>query len=90
MPFFKAQPYDTDLRVPFMLRGPGIAPGSVVSEIGLNVDIAATVAGLLGTVPPAESLVDGYSLLPLVFPSTTGQGNDKVEWREDFLFEFWA
>lgn len=75
--------YDTDIRVPFMIRGPGITPGSVVSSIGLNVDIAPTIAGLFNTVPFADSLVDGHSLLPLVFGPAPA-------WRKDFVFEFWA
>jgi len=84
MPYFKGQPYDTDIRVPFMMRGPGITPGSTVTEIGLNVDIAPTVAGLFGTAPPVESLVDGHSMLPLLFDLSP------PTWRDDFVFEFWA
>jgi N-acetylglucosamine-6-sulfatase len=66
-----------------MIRGPGITPGLSVQEFGLNVDIAPTIAGLLGTTPFADSLVDGHSLLPLVFAPP-------AEWRKDFMFEFWA
>ena len=85
MPFFKGQPYDTDLRVPFMIRGPGIAPGSSVSAIALNVDIAPTIAGLVRAAPFPESLTDGHSLTPLLFAPNTSQ-----TWRQAFVFEFWA
>jgi N-acetylglucosamine-6-sulfatase len=47
MPYFKCQPYDTDIRVPFMIRGPGIRPGRTLTEFGLNVDIAPTIADLV-------------------------------------------
>jgi hypothetical protein len=72
-------------------------------QIGLNVDIAPTIADLLGTVPPQESLVDGHSLAPLAFAATAttiaGAGGARgadadadasAEWRTAFLFEFWA
>lgn len=84
MPMFKAQPYETDINVPFLIRGPGIQPGRTLQGIGLNIDIAPTIAALIGTVPPPAAKVDGQSLLPLLF------GGASTAWREDFLFEFWA
>ena len=89
MPFFKGQPYDSDINVPMMVRGPGIRAGAVLDQIGLNIDIAPTIAALVGTSPPAEAVVDGRSLAPLLFaPSDTAAA--AVPWRDDFLFEFWA
>jgi arylsulfatase A-like enzyme len=68
MPMFKCQPYDTDITVPFFIRGPGIRPGHVITDkIGLNIDVAPTIAALVGTAPPAAALVDGRSLTPLLF-----------------------
>ena len=61
MPYFKGQPYDTDLRVPFMIRGPGIAAGVTIEHIGLNIDVAPTIASLLGVAPPAAAKIDGRS-----------------------------
>eukprot|EP00041_Stephanoeca_diplocostata_P019717 m.428607 g.428607 ORF g.428607 m.428607 type:complete len:603 (+) comp21380_c1_seq4:98-1906(+) len=92
MPYFKAQPYDTDLRVPFMIRGPGIMPGSVRTEFAMMVDVGPTIAGLAGFTPPADSLTDGHSLTPLLFPSE--EHSDAIPatetWRTTTLFEFWA
>lgn len=88
MPFFKCQPYDTDLRVPFFIRGPGILPGHVVQKIGLNVDIAPTIADLVYTAPPVEALVDGKSLAPFAFD--TAHLVHPSKWMSEFVFEFWA
>jgi arylsulfatase A-like enzyme len=102
MPYFKAQPYDTDLRVPFMIRGPGIRSGRTLEQIGLNIDVAPTIAALLGTAPPPEAKIDGRSLVPLLFERTSAVGGAgeaqtqtekeeaDVPWRTDFLFEFWS
>jgi arylsulfatase A-like enzyme len=103
MPMFKCQPYDTDITVPFFIRGPGIQPGRVITDkIGLNIDVAPTIAALVYTAPPAEALIDGRSLTPLIFTEDAqeqaqhpaAQNNAAAstadEWRTDFLFEFWA
>ena len=88
MPYFKGQPYDTDLRVPFMVRGPGIAAGVTSEHIGLNIDVAPTIASLLGLEPPAAAKVDGRSMEPILFG--TAPSDDAGAWRTDFVFEFFA
>lgn len=59
----KNTPYEEDIRVPLVIRGPGIAPGSVIPQLALNSDLAPTIAELAGVDPPA--FVDGRSLVPL-------------------------
>ena len=39
MAFDKRQLYETDIRVPYAVFGPGIAPGSVASQIVTHVDL---------------------------------------------------
>ena len=74
-----------------MIRGPGIQPGTTVAQMGLNIDIAPTIAALGGTVPPPEAQVDGRSLLPLLFPDETGSTQQAQDtWRQSFLFEFYS
>ena len=100
MPYFKGQPYEFDLRVPMLVRGPGIAPGSTISAMTLNIDIAPTIAALVGTTPPPEADVDGRSFAPLLFGAAAadareGGGEEErseavAEWRSDILFEFWC
>jgi arylsulfatase A-like enzyme len=64
--------------VPLVIRGPGIAPGSVISQLALNSDLAPTIAELAGAAAPA--FVDGRSLTPL-------WRNPPAAWRECLLVQ---
>ncbi|MCU0252604.1 MAG: sulfatase-like hydrolase/transferase [Vicinamibacterales bacterium] len=54
--------YDTTLRVPLIVAGPGFGAGAPDADVSL-VDVLPTVVAALG-LPPRD--VDGVSLLPLV------------------------
>ncbi len=58
--------YDTTLRVPLVMAGPGVRPQVVAEPVGL-VDVLPTALALLG-LPPAES--DGVSVAPLLAGGT--------------------
>jgi arylsulfatase A-like enzyme len=74
----KTTPYEEDIRVPMILRGPGVAAGARVAAMALNNDLAPTFAALAGVEPPA--FVDGRSLLPLL--------EDPAQpWRRSFLVQ---
>lgn len=74
----KATAYDEDIRVPFVVRGPGVPAGGRREELVLNIDIAPTFAEIAGVrVPP---MVDGRSFLPLL----RGTGGP---WRQSFIVE---
>jgi len=62
----KTSPYEGGIRVPFMIAGPGITPGTSDSLVSV-VDILPTLGALLN-VP--EDVVDGVSLLPVLQNST--------------------
>jgi arylsulfatase A-like enzyme len=79
----KGDAYEESIRVPLVIRGPGVAPG-VREEQVLNIDFAPTLAELAGTVAPAG--VDGRSLVPLLHPHPPARGR----WRTDFLIEHWS
>ncbi len=46
--------YESALRVPWILRGPGIQPGVVAERVGL-IDVAPTIAALLGLELPTPT-----------------------------------
>ena len=52
--------YDTDVRVPFYIRGPGITPGSTLSHPTTHLDLTATLLDLAGIDASALNL-DGLS-----------------------------
>ena len=75
----KNLPYEEDLRVPFVVRGPGVPAGLVVNEIGLNTDLASTFAEIAQVTPTVAQ--DGRSLVPLL--TATGAPG----WRRSFQAE---
>ncbi|XP_065075177.1 extracellular sulfatase SULF-1 homolog [Ochlerotatus camptorhynchus] len=78
----KSFPFEFDVRVPFLMRGPGIEPASVVDEIVLNVDLAPTFLDIGGVVPPPH--MDGKSFLPLIL---NRHRNAIEKWPDTFLIE---
>ncbi|WP_232679709.1 sulfatase [Nocardioides sp. R-C-SC26] len=58
----KNVPYRQSLRVPMIVRGPGVPAGAVRSQRALMIDVAPTIADLAGAKPLIP--VDGVSLVP--------------------------
>lgn len=58
MPVDKRQPYETDIRVPLLIYGPGIPPSSQISPVS-SVDLFATIMDMAGIQEPS----DGVSIL---------------------------
>jgi N-acetylglucosamine-6-sulfatase len=79
----KAQIYEEDIRVPLLVRGPGVPAGVTRDHYALNIDFAPTFAELGGATP--TDFVDGRSLVPLLGSAPVAQH----EWRDDFLVELW-
>jgi N-acetylglucosamine-6-sulfatase len=78
LPAGKDFPYEEDIRVPMVMRGPGVPKGGTVEAMVLNVDFAPTLAEIAG-IEPAD-FVDGRSFLPLL-------EDPDLPWRESFLIE---
>jgi len=77
----KRAPYEEDIGVPLMVRGPGVPAGAVRQELVLNNDFAPTIADLAGASIPA--FVDGRSFAPLL------TGSEPYTSRSAFLEEGW-
>lgn len=75
----KYTPYETDIHVPLIVRGPGVPAGVVRNQVAGSIDLAETFADLAG-VPPLP-FSDGRSLKGLLGPTLP------ASWREAFLLE---
>lgn len=64
----KGSLYEGGTRVPFIVRWPGqVKPGSLCAVPTIHVDVYPTLLELAGTPPPASYLLDGESLVPLLY-----------------------
>lgn len=78
----KGLPYEESIRMPLVVRGPGVPSGVTREHFVSNVDFTPTFLELAGVpIPPS---VDGRSITPLLGASPPPPG----EWRRDLLVEF--
>jgi arylsulfatase A-like enzyme len=56
--------YEPSIRVPLIMRGPGVRAGARVDELVANIDLAPTIADAANVRP--LRIVDGRSLLPML------------------------
>jgi arylsulfatase A-like enzyme len=75
----KMTAYDTDIRVPLIVTGPGVPAGLAVDEVVENVDLCPTFTELGSAATPPN--VDGRSLVPLL------RGQKVTPWRQFALVE---
>jgi N-acetylglucosamine-6-sulfatase len=60
----KLRVYDESIRVPLLVRGPGIPPAVNVRDLAINADLAPTIVDIANADPGL--VMDGRSLFPLV------------------------
>jgi N-acetylglucosamine-6-sulfatase len=63
----KETAFDSDIRVPLIVAGPGVPPAQAVPELVQNTDLYPTFVQLVGRDPGPG--MDGHNLLPLLHPS---------------------
>jgi arylsulfatase A-like enzyme/Tfp pilus assembly protein PilF len=80
--------YEATLRVPLLLRAPGLLPARVVRTPVRHVDVVPTVLDLLGLPVPAD--LPGRSLLPLVAGREDAAPESYLESLSPSLNRGWA
>jgi arylsulfatase A-like enzyme len=73
----KMTAFDTDIHVPLVVTGPGVAAGRGTRDVTENIDLAATFAQIAGRTMGG----DGHSLLTLL------HGQQPASWRNAALVE---
>lgn len=74
----KSEPYEGSVKVPMMMRWPGVVDAGATDDgIVANIDVAPTIYQAAGVTPDERWPVDGTSLL-----------RDENE-RDDILLEYW-
>ena len=86
----KQHPYETDIRVPFLARGPGIQAGSKPAQVTGNIDLTPTMLELAGGAAYVPEFMDGHSMVPfLVKTGKVAEREARVSsWREAMLNEY--
>jgi len=80
-PSGKDAPYEESIKVPLVVRGPGVPTGVTLPHDVSNIDLAPTFAELGQAQAPA--FIDGRSLASLLTSSPTPLSS----WRQDVLLE---
>ncbi len=73
--------YEPGLRVPLLVKGPGIRPGITPSSFVNNLDLAPTFLDLAGLPIPAS--MQGRSLVPLL------RGEAPADWRTSHYYRYY-
>jgi arylsulfatase A-like enzyme len=74
--------YEESLRIPLLVRWPGvIKPGGVSDALALNLDFAQTFLDMAGANAPKE--MQGRSLVPVL------KGKEPRNWRESFYYRYY-
>ena len=74
IPNGKTRIYEESIRVPLMMRGPGIPRGVSVSDLTINADLAPTIVELANANPGL--VMDGRSLIPVAQQPGIEQGRE--------------
>ena len=78
----KSFPFESDIRVPFLVRGPGVGRGRVVQSLIGNVDLAPTFLEIAGV--PVPPHMDGASIFRFFQKEKV---KSRAPWRDTYLIE---
>ncbi len=78
----KRDAFEHSIRVPMLAYAPGlIRPGTRVTQMVQNIDVAPTILDVCGVPAPTEPRMDGQSFLPLLRGTS-------ASWRDHILYEY--
>ncbi|CAL4098117.1 unnamed protein product, partial [Meganyctiphanes norvegica] len=81
LPLDKREPYETDIRVPLLVKGPFVTAGHVIEYSALNIDLAPTILELAGMSIP--KYMDGNSLKHLLI----NEKSQSVNYLKDYFYK---
>lgn len=84
----KRQPYETDIRVPFLVRGPNVPEKTISSAPIVLIDIIPTILDLIGIEKPDH--LDGISFVSHLFGPMEDFENVTDFDRRQILIEYWG
>ncbi|KAA0202231.1 hypothetical protein HAZT_HAZT010640 [Hyalella azteca] len=84
LPYDKRQPYEFDIRVPFVIRGPGVGKGVTLPHPISNVDLAPTLLSLAGVAVPKD--MDGVSLKSFLLRHEVKEGASELRSKSPSLW----
>ena len=92
MMYDKRQLYENDIRIPFVIRGPGVPQNMTTDQFALNVDIAPTIVDIAtGKIP---DVFDGMSLKPYLSMEKLSElkvmEKNKAAANQEFLIEYYG
>lgn len=76
----KGTTFEGGQRVPCLIRGPGIPPGTVCDALTGTIDVLPTIAAIIGSPLPSDRKIDGMDV------STLWMGTDTRSPREEFVY----
>jgi len=79
--FDKRWIFEESLRTPLLVRGPGVKPGTVNTNIVSTLDFAETFLDAAGLPVPKD--MQGKSLMPLL------KGETPADWRKSFYYHYY-
>lgn len=78
----KRDAFEESIRIPMLAYAPGmIPPGTRVTPMVQNIDIAPTLLDVAGIEAPKSAKIDGRSFLPFL-------RGDSIPWRDHILYEY--
>ena len=90
VPFGKLLPYEPSIRVPLILRGPGVPRGRRRAQLVENIDLAPTILEAAGAKGDPILPSDGRSLFPLLRDRGLEWGRDLLIAARGGAVRYWA